>query len=187
MSGSGLWRVVSLTALMFAMALPAPAANAGFCPIGGHAAVSCPAMTDSVIAGVVGSRLGGVARGTDVIQVRVADGVIYLSGHVGSQFQRDSAGILASTVRGATFVCNNIIVRPPLMSDVTILAEVNRALRRSTYNVNMVRAMVENGIVTLTGFVSDEETRSMIVLIPHSVPGVTAVINQLTVRQRWQN
>jgi osmotically-inducible protein OsmY len=193
MSSSGLWRLVPLIlALPLIIASP-PAWGAATdpppvsCPIGGYAAVSCPIVSDPLIAQVVRSRLGGTARLPYFVQVNVVGGIVYLSGYVKSRAQQDAAGILASTVKGARYVCNNILIRPPAASDFTILAAVNQALRHSTYNVHMVRVIVDNGVVTLTGMVEDEETKTIVVMIPAAVQGVTQVIDQLTVRERWSN
>lgn len=192
MSGTGLWRLVPvMLALPLAVAILPGQAEAntvpGTCPIGGYAAAACPVADDAVIARAVVSRLAGLYPREDAIQVRVADGVVYLTGYVTNRAQADSAGILASSVRGVRSVCNNLLVRQPAGSDMAIMRAVKEALNRTTYNVHLVRIMVQDGVVTLTGMVDDIETRVIVAGIPNGIPGVTKVIDLLTVRQRWQN
>lgn len=175
--------------LLIALAAPGqaqpPQPEQASCSIGGFPNVSCPVMTDAVIAQVAKSRVASIIRSSWAMQICVTNGVVSLTGTVPTQAQRDTAGIMAGTIRGVRGVSNNLRVAPPSGSDFTIMTAVMRAFGHNTYNTHQVHVAVADGVVTLTGVVTDEETRDMVILIPYQVPGVRSVLNQLTVRRRW--
>ncbi|HWL35582.1 MAG TPA: CBS domain-containing protein [Frankiaceae bacterium] len=69
--------------------------------------------------------------------------------------------------------------------DETIAADVTSALADPTRTPegNTARARVRDGVVTLTGSVTDELDRRVVASVTWRVPGVVDVVDELTVRQ----
>lgn len=170
---------IAVTAAMGQAASP----GAVTCPVGGYPLVSCPVMTDAVIAEVVRIRMAGLfdSPGSQV-SIAVTNGVVVLTGQVEDEARKDAAGMIASSVRGVVSVRNDLTISPMGDQDLVILGRVLDTFRRYPLNTQQVRVSVVDGVVKLQGMVPDEYTRSMLEWIAYFVPGVTAVHNNLLVR-----
>ena len=95
----------------------------------------------------------------DAAHIRVAanDGVITLSGEVGTYPEKRAAEQAALRVRGVTAVADEITVRNTWteLADTDIAREVGEALTRSVaVPADAVKAVVHNHVVTLSGMVT---------------------------------
>jgi hyperosmotically inducible protein len=153
------------------------------CPVGGFPAISCPVVNDDVIRQAVSQRLAGsvITKWTHVT-VSVHDGVVTLSGTVESQSQANLGSILARTVRGVAGVQNRLYAAPGELGDVALIGRVRRALSGMTLPVNGVTVDASDGIVQLRGMVASDYVGEQAGLTAASVPGVTAVHNNIVVK-----
>jgi osmotically-inducible protein OsmY len=155
----------------------------GTCPIGGYAITACPAASDSVIRDQVVSRLSGsVASARYPITVGVCQGVVTLRGLVQTVGKRDLAMLFASSIRGVVAICNELSVDPTTADDLTLVGDVRRAFNKSYIDSKQVQVQASQGVVQLTGSVTMEIDREQATQVAASVPGVTAVYNNITVR-----
>lgn len=124
----------------------------------------------------------------DHIGVTAEAGVVTLSGHVESYWQKSAAERAAGRVKGVRAIAEEIEVRLPggvRHGDDAIAAA---ALERLFWDVSIpkdaVKVRVQDGFVTLTGQVEwhyqhDEAARAI-----RSLAGVIGIANQITVKQR---
>lgn len=154
----------------------------GICPIGGYAMPACPASTDAVIRDQVISRISGsVASPKYPVIVSVCNGVVTISGQVQTAGKRDLASIFASGVRGVTCVRNELSIDVGVVDDLILTGEVRRALNKSAIDSKRIGVNVTDGVVELTGVTNNEVDRVNATGVVASVPGVTAVYNNITV------
>ena len=91
------------------------------------------------------------------IVVMCKDGVVTLSGTVGSYSEEQQAGLLASEVRGVKEVKNNIVTKwSSTRDDFEIKNDAVAAIGRDAYLVGMpITITVHDGIVSLSGSVGN--------------------------------
>lgn len=93
------------------------------------------------------------------IRVVVENGRVYLYGDVDSEFERNEAGRLISTVEGATEVENMLSIREQAgdeLEDWEVAQDIEYQLAWDTrVQADTVEVEVENGVVTLGGTVED--------------------------------
>lgn len=172
---------VALGLIILASASPA-VAQPGTCPIGGYAVPACPVVTDQVIRDQVISRISGsVASSQYPVVVSVCEGVVTLRGQVQTAGKRDLASIFAFSVRGVTSVINQLTIDPNVVDDLILTGEVRRALDNSAIDAKRIHVQIQNGVVELSGVVNNEVDRENATGVVESVPGVTAVYNNITV------
>jgi len=158
------------------------AQTGGTCPIGGYAIPACPVDSDQVIRDQVISRLSGsVASAQFPITVGVCNGVVVLRGMVQTSGKRDLANLFAWSVRGVIDVANELAIDPKTADDIILVGEVRRAFNKSAIDSKRIQVRTSDGVVELTGSVTTEVAREMASLVAASVPGVTAVYNNITV------
>jgi osmotically-inducible protein OsmY len=117
------------------------------------------------------------------IGVAVQDGVVTLSGHVPNYAQKIAAERAATRVKGVRAVAMDIEVRLAVKHDDSSIAE--RAANVLAWSVAVgedVKAVVDNGWVTLSGSVPWHYQRAEAERTVRSLTGVTGVTNQITVR-----
>ena len=121
----------------------------------------------------------------DHIGVTTADGVVTLTGHVDSYWQKSAAEHAASRVKGVRAIAEEIEVRLPFKtkhSDADIAAA---ALHWLTWSVaipkDAVKVKVEQGFVTLTGEVAWHYQQEEVAQALRRLSGVTGVANHVTV------
>lgn len=124
----------------------------------------------------------------DHIAYKVDGGTVTLYGKVLSLGTRKSAERVVKRIPGVVEVVNNIDDLPPSSFD----NRIRRQLLREYVNapgiypylngVNpSVRLIVENGRVTLEGYVSNKGTSNLMYLLANRVPGTFKVTNNLVV------
>jgi hyperosmotically inducible protein len=104
----------------------------------------------------------------DDVNFRVANGQVELNGAVNQPFKKADMGRIAQRVAGVTTVKNNIKVLPLSPFDDGLRLRVARAIygdpvmQRYAMNPNpSIHIVVENGHVTLTGFVANEMDKNI--------------------------
>lgn len=119
------------------------------------------------------------------IGVTAADGVVTLSGHVGSYAQKRAAEEAARRVKGVKAVAEEIEVRLPFEAkrndDQIAAAAVERLSWDSTVPRDAVKVTVDAGWITLTGQVEWHYQREAAEEDVRSLAGVVAVSNDITI------
>jgi len=116
------------------------------------------------------------------VMVKVQNGWVSLSGEVDWQHQRIGAEHLIRRLSGIQGVVNRISLNPQVQpSDVK--RKIEDALRRSAQvQASQIMVSVEDGrAVALEGIVHDWEEREAVERAAWSVPGVTRVIDRLSI------
>ena len=126
----------------------------------------------------------------DHIAFRVDGGTVTLYGKTNSLGTRKSAERVVKRIPGVLEVVNNIEELPPSSFDNRIRQQVVREFVRSggvyPYIAGTrpsVRIIVENGRVTLEGYVSNKGTSNLMYLLANRVPGTFKVTNNLIVER----
>lgn len=121
----------------------------------------------------------------DHLGVTVRDGIVTLTGHVESYWQKRAAEKSASRVKGVKAIAEEIEVRLPVhikRSDEDIAAAaVNRMSWDGAIPVDAVMVSVTDGVVTLTGNVDHAYQRIAALWAVQSLWGVRDVDNQIAV------
>jgi len=124
----------------------------------------------------------------DHIGVTAKDGVVTLSGHVESYWEKRAAERAAGRVQGLKALAEEIEIRLPIhfkRGDDEIAAA---ALSRLSWDVSIpkdaVKVKVEKGFVTLTGQVEWHYQKDSATDGIRSLSGVTGVANQITTKTR---
>jgi hyperosmotically inducible protein len=120
-------------------------------------------------------------------------GVVTLAGQVASDSDKTRAETLAKSLAGSQVVANQIVVTPPglekeakaVNSDLNAGIEKNldAALIENKLHEN-VKYEVKSGVVTLTGEVNSESTRSRAGRVASEVPNVQQVVNDLQIKNK---
>jgi osmotically-inducible protein OsmY len=120
-------------------------------------------------------------------------GVVTLNGHVADDSDKSEAESIARSMAGGQVVADQIAVIPPsresdaktVNSDLDggIKKNLDAALVLNSLNKN-VDYSVKNGVVTLTGNVRSESTRSRAEGVASRVPNVVQVVNELQVKDQ---
>ena len=121
----------------------------------------------------------------DHIGVTVRDGLVTLSGHVESYWQKRAAEKAVSRVKGVKAIVEEITVRLPLhitrSDDEIAAAAVNRLAWDGAVPPDAVQVKVESGHVTLSGTVAQAYQREAAAWAVQSLWGVISVSNEITV------
>lgn len=113
----------------------------------------------------------------------VQNGIVYLRGSVPDVVQKSIAREITQRIKGVRNVVNELEVTPAeLRSDADITADVVAAFVRDTLvDENKIEVETDRGVVYLRGIVASYTERRAADIDARSVPGVTDVINELTV------
>jgi len=118
-------------------------------------------------------------------------GVVTLGGHVAAGADKSQAESIARSIAGAEVVANQIAVIPPgsgsdarnVNSDLDKGIESNLDAALITEKLHdSVRYAVKNEVVTLTGDVDSQSTRTRAQNVAAAVPNVQQVVNELQVK-----
>jgi osmotically-inducible protein OsmY len=124
----------------------------------------------------------------DHIGVTAKDGVVTLSGHVASYWQKQAAETAAGRVKGVKALAEEIKVQLPLHikhgDDEIAAAALNRMMWDVSVPKDAVKVRVERGFVTLTGTVDQYYQKDAAAWDVRPLMGVTGVANQITVKPR---
>lgn len=130
--------------------------------------------------------LRAVPDARDTIGLAVEDGVVELTGHVGSLSHKRLAGALAWWAPGCRDVLNELRVAPPEQDgDDEITDALRLVLEKDPLMVHAddVGIAVHGGVVTLGGVVATEEERRMAEFDAWYLVGVRGVVNGIEVRR----
>jgi osmotically-inducible protein OsmY len=117
---------------------------------------------------------------SDAVQVKVEQGYVTLTGDLDWQYQKDLAGEDAHHIRGVRGVANAIAVKPHL-APKDIETRIKAALHRNAQvEAEHIHVAASGGTVTLTGNVKSWHERSVAESAAWSAPGVTRVLDQIT-------
>lgn len=122
----------------------------------------------------------------DVIGVTVADGVVELTGHVGSLSHKRLVGALSWWAPGCRDVLNEMSVAPPEADNDGEIADALRLVLEKDPlmpHAGDLGIGVRDRVVTLGGVVTNEEERRQAEYNAWYVVGVRDVINRLEVRR----
>lgn len=122
----------------------------------------------------------------DNIAFQVKGDTVYLTGKVVQPTTRKSAGRVVDRIAGVNNVVNDIEVLPLSGFDDSIRLRTLRTLQNggSLYRYFLganpsVKIIVDNGNVTLEGFVANRSDRNLANILANGVPGVFSVTNNL--------
>jgi len=122
------------------------------------------------------------------IGVAVDDGVVSLSGEIGSYAERAAANRAALRVRGVGAVVDDLVSHPKsaswIVTDADIAKSVRNALESTATVPKSVKATVNGGTVTLTGEVQWEFQRASARHAIARLRGVTLIDNRISLFPR---
>ena len=119
-------------------------------------------------------------RLSDLVNVKVENGFITLSGEVPWHFERDSAEYTVKYLAGVKGVFNKIRIRP-LISMNEVKTDIERALKRRAHEqAQEISVDINGNEVTLGGKVHDWKEKSLAMDAAWSVPGVARVIDKMS-------
>ncbi len=122
----------------------------------------------------------------DAIGVAVDDGIVTLSGNVGSYLEKMAAERAARRVLGVEAVVEHIEVKLPFEPDDTSIA---RAVRNgldldASIPANDIEIKIENGWLTLQGNVDWAYQRSEAQKLAGRISGVRGITNDISIKSR---
>jgi osmotically-inducible protein OsmY len=122
------------------------------------------------------------------IGVAASDGVVTLTGHVGSFAEKQAAEAAARRVKGVKAVAEEIDVRLPFDMDRSDEAIAAAAIDHLAWDVSVPRdsvtVTVESGWITLTGAVDRQYQREAAEQNVRRLMGVVGVSNQITIKPK---
>lgn len=143
-------------------------------------------LTDEEIAHAVDAALAEEASlDATEIGVKVADGVVTLSGRVDSVSQEQLAMHLAGGVDGVKRVTTELHKeRAGPTDDATFRNDVEQVLSDAAeVDATFIQVGAKNGVITLTGRVVNGDDLCLAEQLTASVPGVRRVVNKLRVEK----
>jgi hyperosmotically inducible protein len=124
------------------------------------------------------------------INVEVYKGVVQLNGFVDNDKEKAQAGAVAKAVEGVKGVENNLQIKQAketagkAMDDSTITGKVKSALIDDPRTkAGDIKVETKNGVVQLSGFVSNQAQKDAAGAVAKSVEGVKSVANGLSVKK----
>jgi osmotically-inducible protein OsmY len=116
------------------------------------------------------------------IDAEVKDGYVTLKGSANWNFEREAAESVAANVPGVLGVRSEIVLEPPT-SVADIQQTITQAYKRiADLDADQLSVSSSNGTVTLSGWVSSWSEHDAAVDAAWSAPGVTAVNDEISVR-----
>jgi osmotically-inducible protein OsmY len=124
------------------------------------------------------------------IDVSASDGVVTLSGAVGTEIQKQLAGEVARTIKGVERVQNDLVISRTLilapdmpertlgekLDDLTIVASVKTALLlNQNIRANKIEVSSNRGVVVLSGIVESPAEAELARKIAEDIDGVVSV------------
>ncbi len=138
--------------------------------------------TDSEIAAATQSALTWDVYVPDSVTAKVQQGVITLEGQVTWNYQRDAAEHAVRHLAGVVTVYNTIVLKPQV-SATQVKETVQAALQRqATADGKSIHVTTSGSKVTLTGHASSLQAIQDAAWAAWSAPGVTEVVDQLTMQ-----
>jgi hyperosmotically inducible periplasmic protein len=126
----------------------------------------------------------------DEINVEVYKGVVQLNGFVDSEKEKAQAETVAKAVEGVKGVTNNLQIKQEkhtagaVMDDSALTAKVKSALIDDPRTkAGDIKVETRNGVVQLSGYVSNESQKAAAGSVAQAVTGVKSVSNGLSIKQ----
>ena len=115
------------------------------------------------------------------VEVKTDNGVVTLGGTVHTLWEKLEAENVASSIKGTTYVVNNIAVVPTGdVVDERVGEEITKALERGfLVDADKIDITVQDGVVILEGKVPSWNSRNLVLNIVRSTPGVLDIDNRL--------
>lgn len=124
------------------------------------------------------------------IGVTAKDGVVTLTGHVGSMAEKWAAERAVSSVFGVKAVAEELEVRYPFEKKEDDADIAQRALQVLSWDIEVpndkVKVKVEKGVVTLSGNLEWHYQRSAAEADLRKLPGVIGLNNDIVIKPRVQ-
>lgn len=122
------------------------------------------------------------------IGVEAKDGVITLSGHVSNYLEKWEAETAAKRVSGVKAIAIDlevILANSNKKDDSQLALDVANAIKSNTYHLDsMIKAMVEDGIVTLTCEVEWQFQKIATVNAIKDISGIKEIHNKITLKPK---
>jgi len=135
-----------------------------------------------IAAAAVSALQSNISVPSDRIKIYVRDGWISLEGEVSSWYQKNAAEAALTALHGVKGLTNNVVIRAQTSAS-DIQGKIGEAFRRrAQLDATKVQVQVIDGIVTLEGEVSSWQERNQAEIAAWQAPGVSKVIDKLTVR-----
>lgn len=141
--------------------------------------------SDEEITGIIKSKLQWTSEvDARELSVETAGGIVTLSGHVTSHWQQRLVEDLAISTRGVTGVVNDLAVVPAKsVEDKLIEESIRSAYRRSSLiDHDKIELVVNEGVVFLSGMVTNRMTKNQAYDIATYASGVREVKDEIEVR-----
>jgi osmotically-inducible protein OsmY len=124
------------------------------------------------------------SRIDEQIDIEVRDGIVTLTGRVGSITHRRLAEVLVWWTAGCELVENRLRVVPPEKENDGELTDAVRMVleKDPLVHSSQISIAVDHGEVTLNGYVTSEEERQLAVMDAWYVPGVREVVDRIQAR-----
>jgi len=117
------------------------------------------------------------------VAVAAEDGIVTLTGHVGSHGVKVAAERAAKRVAGVRIVANDLhVASVQEHTDTAIAREALRRLRDNRSVPASVQAVVSLGRVTVDGIVSGMHQRLAAEAAVRGIPGVTEIVNDIALQ-----
>jgi hyperosmotically inducible protein len=124
------------------------------------------------------------------INLEVYKGVVQLNGFVDNEKEKAQAEAVAKAVEGVKGVENNLAIKQgkhstgEVMDDSALTAKVKSALiDNPDTKAGSIKVETRQGVVQLSGFVSNQSAKDAATKVAQSVEGVKSVQNGLTIKQ----
>ncbi len=159
--------------------------------LAGLAACSAPKSPD--VTGPIHQSLNQAGLNAVSVSQDREKGVVTLNGNVPADADKARAESIAKSIAGGQVVADQIAVIPPgNESDAkTVNSDLDDAIGKNLHAAliqnnlkDSVKYDVKNGVVTLTGEVRSDATRSRAAKVAAGVPNVTQVVNELQVKNQ---
>lgn len=122
------------------------------------------------------------AVSSHLVDVKVTEGVVTLSGSVATLLQKERAARQAETIRGVRSVVNMIDVRPVVRTDKQIRQDLIEAFALDPATESYeIQFEVDAGTVTLQGKVESYAEKALATRVAKSVKGIKTIHNSLDV------
>jgi osmotically-inducible protein OsmY len=119
------------------------------------------------------------------VDADVRHGVVTLTGTAQWQYQRDEAEHVASRIRGASGLVDEIVISNPVPTVEDLEDSIDAAFRRNAaLEARDLSLVTSNGTVTVTGAVGSRAERDAAIAAAWAAPGVTDVKDELRVEYR---
>lgn len=139
--------------------------------------------TDAEVAeSAVQALQANVAVPANAVKVYVRDGWVTLEGQVGTWHEKNAAEVALSGLRGIKGLSNNIAICAQIAIDDVQNKIADAFRRRAQLDARNVRVEALEGAVTLQGEVGSWHERTQAEIAAWQAPGVSQVINRLTVK-----